>query len=105
MPILFGSLTGLLGFVPLFLAFRLARKHPSTNTLTFGLFGLGGVFVSLIILVVGLIICAMTARDGLVGFAIAEAVVFLGATIAFVLKRNYVFKRGGDKNETRVKGE
>ncbi len=54
---------------------------------------------------VGLIICAMTARDGLVGFAIAEAVVFLGATIAFVLKRNYVFKRGGDKNETRVKGE
>lgn len=105
MPILFGALTGLLGFVPLFLAFRLARKHPSTNTLTFGLFGLGGVFVSLIILVVGLIICAMTARDGLVGFAIAEVVVFLGATIAFVLKRNYVFKRGGDKNETRVKGE
>ena len=41
MPILFGALTGLLGFVPLFLAFRLARKHVSTNTLTFGLFGLG----------------------------------------------------------------
>ena len=105
MPILFGALTGFLGFVPLFLAFRLARKHVSTNTLTFGLFGLTGVFVSLIVLVVGLIVCAMVARDGMIGFAIAEAVVFPGATIAFVLKNNRIFKRDGEKNETRVKGE
>lgn len=105
MPIVFGALTGLLGFVPLSLAFRLARKHVSTNTLTFGLFGLGGVFVSLIILVVGLIICAMVARDGMIGFAVAEAVVFLGATIVFVLKKNAVFKREADKDKTRVKGE
>ena len=80
MPILFGALTGLLGFVPLFLAFRLARKHPSTNTLTFGLFGLGGVFVSLILLVVGLIICAMTARDGLVAFIQAFVFAILSAS-------------------------
>lgn len=105
MPIFFGALTGLLGFVPLFLAFKLARKHVSTGTLSLGLFGLGGVFVSLIILVVGLIICAMTVRDGLVGFAIAEAAVFLGATIVFVLKKNYIFKHGDDGNKTRVKGE
>ncbi|MEC4185027.1 hypothetical protein VJ918_09430 [Adlercreutzia sp. R21] len=94
MLIALGALVGFLGFSPLFLSFRLARKHPSTSALSLGLYGLGGVSVSLVVLVVGLILCAVCARDGLVGFAIAEAVVFLGATIAFVVRRNGILKRG-----------
>lgn len=93
MQIVLGALVGLLGFAPLFLSFRLARKHPSTGTLSLGLYGLGGVFVSLVVLVVGLILCAVCARDGLVAFAIAEAVVFLGATILFVVRKNAPSKR------------
>ena len=94
MLIFLGALVGFLGFAPLYLSFRLARKHPSTSTLSLGLYGLGGVSVSLVVLVVGLLLCAVWARDGLVGFAIAEAVVFLGATIGFVVYRNGIFKRG-----------
>ena len=49
--------------------------------------------ISLVILVAGLIACAMLARDGLVGFVVAEGIVFLGCTIAFVVYKNVLAKR------------
>lgn len=93
MLIVLGILTGILGFLPLFLSLRLSRRSTSTQALTLGLYGLAGVAISLVILVVGLIICAMLARDGLVPFVVAEGVVFLGCTIAFVLYKNVLAKR------------
>lgn len=105
MSIILGALVGFLGFVPLLFSFRLARKHPSTGTLSLGLYGLGGVFVSLILLAVGLIVCAVVARSEVVAFAIPEAVVFLGATIVFVIRRNAVFKREKNQEQTLTKGD
>ena len=53
-----GILAGVAGFVPLFVALRLSRKSTSTSPLSAGLYGLGGFFVSLIVVAVALIICA-----------------------------------------------
>ena len=65
-----GILTGILGFLPLFFALRLSRRSTSTSPLTVGLYGLGGVSVSLVILVVGLLLCAVMAREQIVPFAV-----------------------------------
>jgi Ca2+/Na+ antiporter len=97
MYVVMGILTGVLGFLPLILSARLSRRSPSEHALTTGLYGLGGVAISLVILVVGLLICAKLARDGLVSFVVAEAVVFLGCTIVYVLYKNRLDKRRRDE--------
>jgi len=94
MHILVGALAGFLGFLPLVGSANMARRHPSTGTLSFGLYALGGVAISLVILIVSVVACAMVARECLVGFVVAEGVVFLGATIVYVLRRNSILKRG-----------
>ena len=99
MSILFGVIAGLIGFAPLAASANLARRNPSTGTLSFGLFALGGVFVSLIVLIAAAVICAAVARDNIVGFIVAEGIVFLGATIVYVLRKNQVFKREQDKQD------
>lgn len=93
MLIVLGMLTGILGFLPLFLSLRLSRRSTSAQALTIGLYGLAGVAVSLVVLIVGLLACAMLARDGLVSFVVAEGVVFLGSTIAYVVYKNVLAKR------------
>ena len=93
MLIVLGMLTGILGFLPVFLSLRLSRRSTSTQALTIGLYGLAGVAVSLVILIVGLLACAMLARDGLVSFVVAEGVLFLGCTIAYVVYKNVLAKR------------
>ena len=90
MLIVLGALVGLLGFLPVFVTLRVTRRSDVTNPLTLGLYGLVGVAI----LVVGLIACAFLARDQLVGFAIAEAVLFLGSTIAWVVYRSAATGRG-----------
>lgn len=93
MLIVLGIATGVLGFLPLFLSLRLSRRSTSMHALAIGLYGLAGVAISLVILVAGLIACAMLARDGLVGFVVAEGVVFLACTIAFVVYKNVLARR------------
>ena len=94
MHIIIGALAGFLGFLPLVGSANMARRHLSTGTLSFGLYALGGVAISLVILIVSVVACAMVARDGLVAFVVAEGIVFLGATIVYVLRRNAILKRG-----------
>lgn len=93
MLIVLGIATGVLGFLPLFLSLRLSRRSTSMHALAIGLYGLAGVAISLVILIAGLIACAMLARDGLVGFVVAEGVVFLTCTIAFVVYKNVLARR------------
>ena len=95
MHVVIGALAGFLGFLPMVGSANMARRHPSTGTLSFGLYALGGVAISLVILVVSVIACAKLARDGLVAFVVAEGGVFLGATIVYVLRRNAILKRSG----------
>lgn len=87
MFIVAGIIAGLLGFAPLFFAMNMARRSTSTNSLSLGLYGLGGVSISLVILVVALIVVAMNAKDQLVFFAVSEGAVFVGCTIAYFVYR------------------
>ena len=93
MLILAGALTGFVGFMPLFISLRLSRRSESINAMTAGLYGLAGVAISLVLLIAGLLTCAFVAREGLVSFTLAEAVVFLGSTIAYVVYKNVLAKR------------
>lgn len=99
MPIVLGALAGALGFAPIFLSMRLSRRSASQAALTIGLYGLVGVFASLVVLIAGLLACAFNARGVLVPFVVAEGIVFLGATIAYVVYKNVLAKRRTRRGE------
>ncbi len=81
MLIALGIMTGILGFLPLFLSLRLSRRSTSTHALTIGLYGLAGVAISCHTLSQGLSPCAMLCTRRLVGFVVAEGIVFLAAPL------------------------
>lgn len=58
-----------------------------------GLYGLAGVFVSLIIVAVALIVCAVVSRDSVLPFAIAEILALILSTSAYVVYKNVLAKR------------
>lgn len=88
LAILIGAAAGFIGFVPLFVSLRLSRRSSSIEPLTAGLYGLSGVFVSLIILVVALIICSQVARTFILPFGIAEMLVLIVSTGVYVVYKN-----------------
>lgn len=58
-----------------------------------GLYGLAGTFVSLIIVAVALIICAVTNRSVVLPFGIAEIVALIVSTSVYVVYKNVLAKR------------
>lgn len=58
-----------------------------------GLYGLAGTFVSLIIVAVALIVCAVTNREAVLPFGVAEIVALIVATSAYVVYKNVLAKR------------
>lgn len=80
-----GLLAGIGGFLPLFAAMRLSLRLTAGGPFSAGLCGLGGVFVSLIVLSIATIACGIVARGGIIGFVAAEGITFLGLTIVYVL--------------------
>lgn len=91
--IILGAAAGFVGFLPMFAAIRLSRKSISTKAGSAVAFGLLGTLVSLAIVVVALILCSKVAHDALLPFAIAELVVLIAATSAYVLYKNVFAKR------------
>lgn len=88
-----GIVAGLVGFLPLFVSLRLARRSTNLSAMSTGLYGLAGVFVSLIIVAVALIVCAVVARDIVLPFGIAEIVALIVSTSAYVVYKNVLAKR------------
>lgn len=88
-----GIVAGLIGFLPLFVSLRLARRSTSTSAMSAGLYGLAGVFVSLIIVAAALIICAVVARESVLPFGIAEIVALIVSTSIYVVYKNILAKR------------
>ena len=86
-----GILAGIAGFIPLFIALRLSRN--STSPLSAGLYGLGGFFVSLIVVAVALIICAVVAREMVLPFAVAEILTLVVVTSIYVVYKNVLAKK------------
>lgn len=88
-----GIAAGFVGFLPLFAALRLARRSASTSAMSAGLYGLGGTFVSLIILIVAMILCASFDRPNVLPFGIAEIASIIVFTSAYVLYKNVLAKK------------
>ncbi len=93
MTIGLGMLAGFVGFLPFCASSGLLRHSASIRPLSIGSFALGGAFVSLIVLMGSILVCALLARDLLVPFTVAEVVVFLGCTVAYALHK-VVFAKG-----------
>ncbi len=88
-----GLVTGVIGFLPLFIFLRLARRSTSLNPMNAGLYGLAGTFVSLIVVAAALIICAVVARDVVLPFGIAEMGALIVSTSVYVVYKNALAKR------------
>lgn len=88
-----GIIAGLIGFLPLFGALRLARRSTSTSALSAGMFGLGGSCISLIVLAVALIACAVLDRGSVLPFGIAEMATIIVVTSVYVLYKNVLAKK------------
>lgn len=86
--IVVGIIAGFVGFLPLFASLRLARKHPSASVMNAALYGLGGVFVSLVVAAVCLILCAVVARSSVLPFGIAEIISLIAFTGIYVWRQN-----------------
>lgn len=93
LAIVLGIVAGFAGFIPLFIALRLSRRSTSTSPLSAGLYGLAGFFVSMVVVAVALIICALVARESVVPFAIAEIVTLIAATSIYVVYKNVLAKK------------
>lgn len=92
-PVAAGIAAGIIGFLPLFISLRLARRSTSLSAMNAGLYGLAGTFVSLIVVAVALIVCAMVARDVVLPFGVAEIVALIVSTSAYVVYKNVLAKR------------
>lgn len=88
-----GIAAGIIGFLPLFVSLRLARRSESLSALSTGLYGLAGTFVSLILVVVAMIICAVVARELILYFGIAEIAALIVSTSLYVVYKNVLAKR------------
>ena len=81
-----GIVAGIIGFLPLFVSLRLARRSDSLAPMSMGLYGLAGTFVSLIIVIVAMIICAQVARASILPALIVS-------TSLYVVYKNVLAKR------------
>lgn len=81
--IVLGAISGVLGFLPLYLGLRLARKATPTSNLGHAGALLLGVLLSFLILVAAFGTCALAARDLVLPFVLAEVAGLVVSAIAF----------------------
>lgn len=93
LAILAGIGAGIVGFLPLYASMRLSKRSLSLSTANTALHGLGGVCVSLVVLVVELIICAKVARGMVLPFGLAEMLALIVSTSVYAMMRNGIIAR------------
>ncbi len=88
-----GILAGIVGFIPLFFALKLSRASESLTMVATAGQSLAGVFVSLVLLVVAMLLCAWLDRPSILPFGISEIAAFIAVTSVYFMWRNRVFRR------------
>ena len=78
-----GAVSGILGFLPLYMGLRLARKATPTSNLGHAGALLLGVLLSFLILVAAFIVCIFVARDLVLPFVLAEVGGLVVSAVAF----------------------
>ena len=81
--IVLGAVSGILGFLPLYMGLRLARKATPTSNLGHAGALLLGVLLSCLILVAAFIVCIFVARDLVLPFVLAEVGGLVVSAVAF----------------------
>lgn len=81
--IVVGALAGIAGFAPLFAGLRMTRRVTDTSNLGHAGALLLGVLISVAVLFVSAIACALLARDMVLPFVLAEVVTLSVAAIGF----------------------
>lgn len=106
MYVLFGAIVGLLSFLPLIVALKKSKKVTPTSSFGYGALLMLGIFVSLIILIVAVLICYFCARDGLIAFVLAAAITLILFAIVYgvysVVSRN---KAANKRANNKAKGK
>lgn len=78
-----GAISGIIGFLPLYLGLRLARKATPTSNLGHAGALLLGVLLSFLLLIASFVICALVARDLVLPFVLAEVGGLVVSAVAF----------------------
>ena len=81
--IVLGAVSGILGFLPLYMGLRLARKATPTSNLGHAGALLLGVLLSFLILVAAFIVCIFVARDLVLPFVLADVGGLVVSAVAF----------------------
>ena len=81
--IVLGAVSGILGFLPLYMGLRLARKATPTSNLGHAGALLLGVLLSFLILVAAFIVCIFVARDLVLPFVLAEVGGLVVSAVSF----------------------
>lgn len=93
MFLVLGLVAGILGFVPLAVSMRMAHRSTSALAMTVGFYALAGVAASMVILVAGLVLVGVFAKENLIPFVACEVGAFLVLTIVYVFYRNVLAPR------------
>ena len=102
-----GLLIGILAFVPLLLSLKASKKLTSTSNFGYGSLLMLGVFSSLVILFVSVLLCYLFAKDNIVLFVIPAAIMLICFAVFYgiytVIKRNKPAKerRQGNKGKNK----
>ena len=99
LAVLAGLVAGFVGFLPLMVALKMSRRVFSTSMLHVAAFGLGGFFISLIILAIELFVCSKVAHDVLLPFGVAEILMLIVATSVYVARKNGLGKKGSTQGK------
>ena len=81
--VIVGLICGVLGFLPLYVGYRLARKATATSNLGYAGALLLGVLLSFLVLCAAFIVCALCARDLVLPLVLAEVGGLIVSAIAF----------------------
>lgn len=88
-----GICAGFVGFIPMVISMWLSRRNVSTHVVRdAALYGLGGVFVSLVVVVVAMLICALVNRPMVTPFGVAEILSLIICTSVYFVLRNKSYK-------------
>ena len=103
MFVFLGAVVGVLAFVPLLLSIKASKNVTKTSNFGYGALLILGVFASLIILVVAVLICYFVAKDGLLAFALAAAITLILFAIVYgiytVIKRSKAAKERANRSK------
>lgn len=104
---LLGAITGVLAFVPLFLSLRAGKNVTSKSNFGYLAISLLGVFASILVLVVAVLLIYFLAYDNLLRFSLSAGITLIFCAIIFgvysVVSRNRAAKERKQNIEEKEK--